>query len=100
MVIVMKKSIVFVVLSILLLLVACTQKAQPMARPAAPAPAAQPAKLPPVTAPAAMPATTDAAVSSIDTTSAQVDQLDKDFDTSGLDQTDQDLASIDKLDYS
>jgi hypothetical protein len=98
MVIVMKKSIVFVMLGMLLLLVACTQKAQPMARPQA-ATAAQPAKLPPATAPAAMPATTDAAVSSIDTTSAQVDQLDKDFDTSGLDQTDQDLASIDNLDY-
>lgn len=94
--IVMKGSIVFVVLSALLLLVACAPKAQPMVQPpAAIIPATQPAKLPP----AAMPATTDAAVSSIETTSAQVDQLDKDFDTTSFDEVDKELQSIDNLDF-
>ena len=95
----MKGSIVFVVLSALLLLAACTPK---MAPPAQPVPAAQPASIaqaPPAVQQQAEPATADAAVSSIDTTSAQVDQLDKEFDTTSLDEVDKDLQSIDNLDF-
>jgi len=87
----MKGSIAFVVLSVLLLLAACAPK------PTIAPPASQPVI--PATAPAAAaPATTDAAVSSIDTGSAQVDQVDKDFDTSSLDKLDTDIQSIDNLD--
>jgi len=92
MVIVMNAKIVFAVLSVLLLLAACGPK------PAAKAPVQvvqPPAKLPPAT----VPATSEAAVSNIETTSSQVDQLDKEFDTSSLDQLDKDLASIDNLDF-
>jgi len=91
MVIVMNAKIVFAVLSVLLLLVACAPKAMPKAAPAPKAPAAMP--------PAMEPATSDAAVSNIETTNSQVDQLDKEFDTSGFDSLDKDLASIDNLDF-
>jgi len=76
----MDGKIVFAVLSVLLLLAACAPKA------------AAPKTMPPA------PAATEAAVSSIETTSNQVDQLDKEFDTSNIDKLDQDLASIDNLD--
>ncbi len=84
----MKRTLAFVLVSLLLLLAACAQKAQPKA------PAAQPpAAMPPAAAQAP-----DAAVSNIETTSAQVDQIDKNLDTSEIDKLDQDLAAIDNLD--
>lgn len=74
----MNAKIVLAVLSLLVLIAACAPKAQP--------------------APAPVVMTSEADVSSIETTNAQLDQLDKEFDTSSLDKLDQDLASVDNLD--
>jgi outer membrane lipoprotein-sorting protein len=87
----MNAKLVFAAISVLLLLVACGQKtAMPETKPApiAPAPAA------PVTAQAP-----ETAVNDIESSSAEVEQLTQEFDTSGLDTLDQDLATIDSLDF-
>ncbi len=87
--IVMNAKIVFVALSIALLLAACAP---------APRPQPQPVVQPPAQVVQTAPATTDAEVSSIESSSAQVDQLDKEFDTTEFEQIDKDLAELENLD--
>ena len=71
----------------LLLLAACASRQ--MAAP----------KIVPQTAPAVQPpASADAAVSDIEKSTADVDQMSKDLDTSEIDKLDTDLAAVDNLD--
>ncbi len=77
MVIDMNAKIVLAVLSLLVLIAACAPKER---------------------APAPVVIASDADVSSIETTNAQLDELDKEMDTTSMDKLDQDLASIDNLD--
>jgi len=87
----MKIRMVAIALSVmLLLLAACGKTAQP--EPMQKAPEVQ---IPP----AAMAPTADAEITDIETTSAQIDQLDEEFDTSGLDSLETDLAALDSLDF-
>lgn len=85
----MNAKLVFAAISVLLLLVACGQKtAMPETKPAPIAPAA------PVTVQAP-----ETAVNDIESSSAEVEQLTQEFDTSEIDTLDQDLAAIDSLDF-
>lgn len=84
----MKKALAIVCLS-LLLLAACGSKA-PAPEPAQPEPAT-----PVVTQPATPSA--DTTIQDLDQSVTAVDTLQSDFDESGLDQIDADLAAIDNL---
>lgn len=90
----MKIGMVAVALSVmLLLLAACGKTAQPVQEPMQKAPEVQ---IPPAAATAP---TADAEINDIETTSAQIDQLDEEFDTSELDSLEADLAALDGLDF-
>ena len=86
----MNSKLVFVVLSVLLLLSAC---AKPAEKPAA-KPEGQPAE--PATAP--QPSAEDTTASDIESSSAEVDAISNDLNTTAIDDIDKDLAEIDNLD--
>ena len=92
----MSSRIVFAVLTLAILLVACGPK-EVMPEPRLPV---QPVvKAPPLVVETVEAPSTDATVSDIEVATSEVDQLEEEFDFSELDMLDQDLNEIDNLDF-